>query len=173
MLNFNEKKEKVMYLVVAKVSDYPNVDDVLNGITNDSELFKYGRWQEYMSVGGYFDNKELQNKVDNNKITAEEINRKIGVNNFAFNPKDKMIYEKASAVFELCIFGNTTLKDGREIAPYKDVVAEFGTPDGFYDSEHCFYSEEYWDYDEPFPDIKPDEMVYILSGYNPCWGFDE
>lgn len=180
------------YLVVAKVKDYPDIAELIAGLTRQIDIISkddldIGIWKSITDeFQPYWENSTMLSKLslilfydicgnygkdvscESVKFTNEELNqkRKQFVRAHGFWADDHDIYAKVSGHFDYLLAGgkyNMETKDQK--AKYKDVVAKFGKVDVFVLPDFECRFTKHRDVECPYQD---DEEVWVLDGYTYC-----
>lgn len=177
------------YLVVAKVKDYPNLEDFTFGLLRNTYILNdhdkdYGKWEDvsdeyciywrrstmlahYMAkvamrvMNAEKDGKELSLSEDDVAKIQSECTFEHG-----FLAEAGKVYAKVSGHFDYIVPGGKYYLGGKkDKAKYKDVVAKFGPVDVFVlpDFECCFTKHK--GVECPFND---NDKVWVLDGYTYC-----
>jgi len=155
------------YLVVAKVKDFPDVDDLMEALVpSDSEPEDSpGKWKLVAESIDEFisSNKdEIISEIDDDEMSFEN---KVSMYLEFFRlyaDCDGRVWEKTSEHFDYCLLGGGFTNDKiTDIVPYQKVIDEYGEVAAFVLADYGFYDTD----DEECP-FKPDDLVYIIDGHN-------
>lgn len=155
------------YLVVAKVEDYPNFNELENSLMY-IEPVSSDRWGDWEEIAASVEEFSKSNK--------DEINAEIDDEDMSFEDKvlaylelcgfhldnNGSVWQKVSDHFDYCTLGGRFSNDNLEnIVPYKKVIEEYGEVDAFVLSDYDFYYTD----DNKCP-FEPDDLVYVIDGHN-------
>lgn len=165
------------YLVVAKVKDYPDVEELMSALTfayaeeNDS----VGDWEkiadsleEFIS----YNENEINSENDDEDMTLEDKAMEY-IEEWGYQLRsDGGIWEKASAHFDFCVLGGRFATDDvPSVTTYNKVCEEYGEVAAFvlptYDEDDKReYKYDLYYIEEDSCDFEPDDLVYVIDGHN-------
>lgn len=155
------------YLVVAKVEDYPNFNELKNSLMyiEPASSDRWGDWEEIAANVEEFSksNKDeiMENFDDEDMSFEDKVEAYIDLRGFRIG-YDGKVYEKVSAHFDYCILGGRFVKDNLDnIVPYQKVIDEYGEVAGYVLLDYVFFYVE----EEKCP-FEPDDLVYIIDAHN-------
>lgn len=155
------------YLVVAKVKDYPDFNELINALEHiDPAKDDYwGNWEEIAANVEEFSksNKdEIMENFDDEDMSFEDmVEAYIDLRGFRIG-YDGKVYEKVSAHFDYCILGGRFVNENfANVVSYQKVIDKYGSTGAFVLPNYDFYYTE----DNKCP-FKPDDLVYIIDGHN-------
>ena len=155
------------YLVVAKVKDYPDFNELINALEHiDPAKDDYwGNWEEFAANVEEFSksNKDeiMENFDDEDMSFEDKVEAYIDLRGFRIG-YDGKVYEKVSAHFDYCILGGRFVNENfANVVSYQKVIDKYGSAGAFVLPNYDFYYTE----DNKCP-FKPDDLVYIIDGHN-------
>lgn len=155
------------YLVVAKVKDYPDFNELINALEHiDPAKDDYwGNWEEIAANVEEFSksNKDeiMENFDDEDMSFEDKVEAYIDLRGFRIG-YDGKVYEKVSAHFDYCILGGRFVNENfANVVSYQKVIDKYGSTGAFVLPNYDFYYTE----DNKCP-FKPDDLVYIIDGHN-------
>ena len=155
------------YLVVAKVKDYPDFNELINALEHiDPAKDDYwGNWEEIAANVEEFSksNKDeiMENFDDEDMSFEDKVEAYIDLRGFRIG-YDGKVYEKVSAHFDYCILGGRFVNENfANVVSYQKVIDKYGSAGAFVLPNYDFYYTE----DNKCP-FKPDDLVYIIDGHN-------
>lgn len=180
------------YLVVAKVKDYPDADELVLGLTRQTDIlgspdFQRGKWESIKDeFQDYWENSYLYSKMAlsllkemfadygkdlsllNEKYSKTELTQRQRqfTKDHGFWSEEQDIYAKVSGHFDYLIQGGKyDMKNKKKTVKYKDVVAKFGKVDVFVLPDFECRFTKHRDVECPYQD---DDEVWVLDGYTYC-----
>ena len=155
------------YLVVAKVKDYPDFNELINALEHiDPAKDDYwGNWEEIAANVEEFSksNKDeiMENFDDEDMSFEDKVEAYIDLRGFRIG-YDGKVYEKVSAHFDYCILGGRFVNENfANVVSYQKVIDKYGSAGAFVLPNYDFYYTE----DNKCP-FKPDDLVYIIDAHN-------
>ena len=155
------------YLVVAKVKDYPDFNELINALEHiDPAKDDYwGNWEEIAANVEEFSksNKDeiMENFDDEDMSFEDKVEAYIDLRGFRIG-YDGKVYEKVSAHFDYCILGGRFVNENfANVVSYQKVIDKYGSAGAFVLPNYDFYYTD----DNKCP-FKPDDLVYIIDGHN-------
>ncbi len=155
------------YLVIARVKDYPDVEEVMEALTYDypAKDDYSGKWVKTYDtleefIADYKD--EITESIDGEDFSFDEkVSEYMDSNGFRLG-FDGKVYQKDSAHFDNCVFGGRYInKNVSCVVPYKTVIDEYADAAAYVLPGYKFYYTD----DNKCP-FAPDDLVYIIDGQN-------
>lgn len=155
------------YLVVAKVKDYPDFNELINALEHiDPAKDDYwGNWEEIAANVEEFSksNKDeiMENFDDEDMSFEDKVEAYIDLRGFRIG-YDGKVYEKVSAHFDYCILGGRYItNDISSVTTYRKVCEEYGDAGAFVlPKYYMLYT------DEGRCPFEPEDIVYVIDGHN-------
>lgn len=165
------------YLVVAKVKDYPNFNELENSLMyiEPASSDRWGDWEEIAANVEEFSesNKDdiMRRFNDENMSFEDKVLAYIDENRFRVGDDGK-VYEKISAHFDYCVLGGRFATNKvPSVTTYNKVCEEYGEVAAFvlptYDEDDKReYKYDLYYIEEDSCDFEPDDLVYVIDGHN-------
>lgn len=173
------------YLVVAKVKDYPDVNDIAVGMCRHTHIvgkgdMDTGKWKNIKDdfpilwlrspiIGKYITYLYALQSRNPNKVLTDKDGEKAEcqcIKDSGFWVEDEDVYAKVSGYFDYIIpGGDYDMGTEDQKAKYKDVIAKYGKVDAFVLPDFECRFTKHRDVECSFQD---DDEVWVLDGYTYC-----